>query len=168
MKKYLTALFIFFLALDQGTKLLVKSKMELYESIPVIKGLFNFTYVLNPGAAFGFLAKMDEAYRKYFFILVTLLAIIAVAFLMYKELKYKLRAVSYTLIIAGAFGNFIDRLYMGKVVDFLDFYIGAHHWPAFNIADSAITIGIGLLIIDILFMKRTDSLDNTQAEENGL
>lgn len=160
MKKLLFLVFIAVLGLDQWSKLKVQHSMELYESFPVIDGFFNITYVLNPGAAFGMLAKLDERFRQAFFIVITLLAIAAVSYLMYKEFHLKLRGLSYTLILSGAVGNFIDRIYIGKVVDFLDVYIGSSHWPAFNVADSAITVGITLLIIDMVYNKRDFTNDN--------
>lgn len=146
-------LFTILIIVDQVTKLMIKSKFVLYESVPVIDGFFNITYVLNPGAAFGILANLPETYRKGFFIIITIIAISAILYLMIKESHFKLRSVAYTLILSGAVGNFIDRVYMGKVVDFLDVYIKNHHWPAFNVADSAITIGVFLLILDMVFIN---------------
>ena len=159
MKRYLPLVFLL-VTVDQVTKFLVKHSFELYESKEVIPGFFNLTFVLNPGAAFGMLARMNESYRQLFFIAVTILAILAVIFLMYKELGHRLRTFSYALILSGAIGNFIDRLYLGKVVDFLDFYIKGYHWPAFNVADSSITIGIILLFIDIIFNKEKKDAHN--------
>lgn len=159
MKRYLPMVFLL-VTVDQVTKFWIKHSFELYESREVIPGFFNLTFVLNPGAAFGMLARMNESYRQLFFIAVTILAILAVIFLMYKELEHRLRAFSYALILSGAVGNFIDRLYMGKVVDFLDFYVKNYHWPAFNVADSSITIGITLLFIDIIFNKEAKNAHN--------
>jgi len=157
MKKYLLPFSVFIVLLDQWTKIYIKSNFELYEMRPVIDGFFSITYVLNPGAAFGMLAKLDESYRQIFFVVVTAIAIAAVAYLMYKEKEMKIRLVSYTLILAGAVGNFIDRVYMGKVVDFLHFYIKQYQWPAFNVADISISVGIGLLFLDyIILNKRSD------------
>lgn len=156
MRRKLSLLFLILLGLDQLTKLLVREQFELYESIPVVDGFFNLTYVLNPGAAFGMLGQLPELWRKWFFVAVTLIAIAAVVYLMYHERQHILRVYAYTCILSGAVGNFIDRVFIGKVVDFLDFYIGTYHWPAFNIADSAITVGIGLIILDILISKRED------------
>jgi signal peptidase II len=154
MKKYSIILFLLILALDQITKLYIKTHFFLYESKTVIDGFFNITYVLNPGAAFGFLAGLPASYRKVFFVIVTLIAIIIILRLLIKESNFKLRLISYTMILSGAVGNFIDRLYIGKVIDFLDFYIKNYHWPAFNVADSAISVGIFLLIVDILFVNK--------------
>lgn len=152
MKKYF---FVFFaiVVLDQITKILVVKTMDLYQSIPVVDGFFNLTYILNPGAAFGIMAELDDSFRQLFFIIVTIAAIIVVSVLAYKERIHRLRFFSYVLIISGAFGNLIDRIYIGKVIDFFDFYVGHYHWPAFNIADSSISVGIFLLIVDLLFVK---------------
>ncbi|WP_022849692.1 signal peptidase II [Limisalsivibrio acetivorans] len=154
MRKKLITLFTVILILDQATKVFVKETMHLHQSIEVIPGLFNITYILNPGAAFGFLAKLNESYRQIFFVLVTIAAVFAVLYLLYKEYDNRLRAFSYTLILTGACGNLIDRIYIGKVVDFLDFYVSRYHWPAFNIADSAITVGITILLMDLILEKR--------------
>ncbi|MGA1847215.1 signal peptidase II [Deferribacter abyssi] len=145
------------LILDQYTKYLIKKNFHLFEIKPIIKGFFNLTYILNPGAAFGFLANLNEKYRQLFFVLVTFIAVIIVIYLFIKENKSILRKISYSLILGGALGNFIDRLFIGKVVDFLDFYISTYHWPAFNVADSSISIGILLLILDMVIDKKEDS-----------
>jgi signal peptidase II len=155
MKKTLITIFVTIVALDQVTKAAISSGFSMHESRVVIPGFFSLTYVLNPGAAFGFLARLNESYRQIFFVAVTIIAIAAVAYLLTKEFQMKLRAYSYTLILSGAIGNLIDRIYIGKVVDFLDFYVSNHHWPAFNMADSAITIGISLLMLD-LFLHRKE------------
>ncbi len=161
MKKYVL-MFSLIVVIDQITKFLISHNMTLYQSIPIIKGFFNLTFVLNPGAAFGLLSGLDDAYRQIFFIVITLVAIAVVGFLAYKEKHYKMRFFAYVLIIAGAFGNLIDRIFVGKVVDFLDFYIGDYHWPAFNVADSSISIGIFFLIINIIFSKEEKRADKAQ------
>lgn len=154
MKKLLIAMSLVIVALDQWTKYYIKTHFMLHESKEVIKGFFDIVYVQNPGAAFGFLARLDDAYRRGFFVVVTIVAISAVAYLLVKEKDMKLRFFSYTLVLAGAVGNFIDRIYMGKVVDFLLFYYKTYQWPAFNVADMAISVGICLLVYDYLFIKR--------------
>jgi len=154
MKKFLLIFSALIVILDQWTKLYIKSNFELYDTKPVVDGFFSITYVLNPGAAFGFLAKLDESYRQIFFVIVTFIAIAAVTYLMVKERGMKIRLLSYTLILAGAVGNFIDRVYIGKVVDFLLFYYKSFQWPAFNVADISISIGIGILMIDYFFINR--------------
>ncbi len=157
MKKILLIIAAVIVALDQWTKLYIKDNFEMYELRPVIDGFFSITYVLNPGAAFGMLAELNESYRQLFFVVVTAIAILAVIYLMIKEQDMKVRLVSYTLILSGAVGNFIDRVYMGgKVVDFLHFYYNQYQWPAFNVADMAISVGISLLFIDYIILKKRD------------
>lgn len=160
MKKLLIAMSLLIVAVDQWSKYYIKTHFMLHESKPIIHGFFDIVYVLNPGAAFGFMAKLDEAYRRGFFVVVTVIAIAAVVYLLIKEQDMKLRLFSYTLVLAGAVGNFIDRIYMGKVVDFLLVYYKTYQWPAFNIADSAISIGICLLVYDYLFIKRGSNENN--------
>ena len=155
-----TGLIIFFavlLAADQISKLVVQEKMFLYESVTVIPGLFNITYVLNPGAAFGIFQNQPEIFRRVFFICVTVLAVILIFVMLRKDLNHRLRSIAYTMVIAGAIGNLIDRIRVGMVVDFLDFYWKSFHWYTFNVADVCITVGIGLLLIDMLFLEKKKS-----------
>ena len=140
--------------LDQVTKALIGFYLQPYHSISVIPGFFNLTHIHNPGGAFGFLAGADPIIRKIVFLFVSFLA---VALILWYYLKtpesYPILATDFAMIFGGAIGNLIDRIRTGKVVDFLDFYLGNLHWPAFNIADSAITIGIGIFILQLLFKK---------------
>jgi len=140
--------------LDQISKAVILHTMPLYHSIKVIPGFFSLTHIQNAGGAFGFLANQSSDVRYIFFIIVSSLAI-CVIFLLYKNTPktHSLLAAGFALIFGGAIGNLIDRFRFGKVVDFLDFYIGNLHWPAFNIADSAITIGIAIFIFHVLFKK---------------
>lgn len=156
--KIIYLVIIAIIVVDQWSKRIIVKNFNLYDSIPVIDGFFNITYVLNPGAAFGFLAKMSEQYRVFFFVVVTIVAIFLVVYLLIKEKKHILRKYSYTLILAGAIGNLIDRITIGKVVDFLDFYISKYHWPAFNVADISISCGVGLLLVDMFLEKRKSRL----------
>lgn len=150
MKKNILILLIgaaVIIALDQITKSAITARFVLHESYPVIDGLFNLVYVMNPGAAFGFLANASETFRSVFFIGITMAVILLIAYYVVKsESDNNLYAVSLTLIFSGAVGNLIDRVRFGAVVDFLDVYIGKAHWPAFNVADSSITIGAVLMI----------------------
>ena len=138
---------------DQLTKLYIDGSMKLYQSIPVIDGLFSITYLRNKGAAFSFLA--DASWRQPFFLLATLIAVIAIL-IAFKKLRdeQRLAAVSLTLILSGAVGNLIDRVRMGEVIDFLDVYWKNHHWPAFNVADSAICVGVAMLALDMFREER--------------
>ena len=141
--------------LDQATKLLVQRAFRLGESLPVLPGLFNLTYVLNPGAAFGLLAGAAAAFRGPFFIAISVLAIVLICYYHARYARDRpLPATGLALILGGAVGNLIDRLRVGMVIDFLDFYLGAYHWPAFNLADSGITVGVGLLFVEMLRERR--------------
>jgi signal peptidase II len=139
--------------IDQAAKVLVDRTMALYQSIPVIDGLFSITYMRNRGAAFSFLADFD--YRRPFFIAITLVAIAVIA-VTFRKLRddQRLAAFSLSLIFSGAVGNLIDRMRLGEVIDFLDVYWKTHHWPAFNVADSAICVGVALLALDMLREER--------------
>ncbi len=143
--------------LDQITKLLVLARMELHQSIQVISGFFSLTHVHNPGGAFGFLASNGSILRPLVFFGAAIVALILILYFHYKTPgSYRLLGAALALVFGGAVGNLIDRFRMGVVVDFLDFYIGTYHWPAFNIADSAITIGVGVFIYHIITNKLPD------------
>ena len=133
---------------DQGSKMSIMNALKLYEIREIIPGLFNLTYLHNTGAAFGFLASVSGMWKQWFFIGI---AVAALVFIMFLYSQYCLDKFIYTvalgLIGGGAVGNVLDRIRYGSVVDFFDFYIGVHHWPAFNVADSAICIGVGLFLL---------------------
>jgi len=140
--------------LDQFLKAYIGATMNLHESIPVIEGYFNITYVKNPGAAFGFLANSAPEYRSLFLISVTVIAIVLILYFISKNTaKEVFLTFSLSLILGGAAGNLIDRIRFGEVTDYLDFYISSYHWPAFNVADSAISLGAIVLVIEI-FKRR--------------
>jgi signal peptidase II len=146
--------------LDQLTKAWILATLRLHEGFPVIDGFFNIVHVRNPGAAFGFLAGVSPVFRSVFFLSVTLAAIVLILhYLRGSRNDEPSQVISLALIMAGAAGNLIDRVRFGEVVDFLDVYVGTHHWPAFNVADSAITLGVGLLLFEALF--RRDGSRNT-------
>ena len=148
--KYLVLLALtpLILVIDQLTKLYIDRSMHLYQSIPVIDGLFSITYLRNRGAAFSFLS--DASWRLPFFLVATVIAVIAIL-AAFKKLRddQRFAAASLTMILAGAVGNLIDRVRMGEVIDFLDVYWKSHHWPAFNVADSAICVGVAMLALDM-------------------
>lgn len=131
------------LVLDQLTKIIVDRTMPLHHTIPIIEGLFNLTYVRNTGAAFGIFAGSHEAFRLPFLIIVSVLAI-GFIFIMLKRLHGAETGLisALSLILGGAIGNLIDRIVYGEVIDFLDVYWSDYHWPAFNVADSCITVGV--------------------------
>lgn len=144
--------------LDQATKLLVERAFRLGESVPILPGFFNLTYVRNPGAAFGLLAGAAAAFRGPFFIGISLLAVVLISYYHARYARGRpLAEVGLALILGGAVGNLIDRLFReGMVVDFLDFHLGGYHWPAFNVADSGITVGVGLLLLQMLRERKDD------------
>jgi signal peptidase II len=141
--------------LDQFLKAYIVATMRLHESIPVIEGYFNITYVKNPGAAFGFLSNASPQFRSLFLISVTVIAIVLILYFISKNTsKEVFLTFSLSLILGGAVGNLIDRIRFGAVTDFLDFYISSYHWPAFNVADSAISLGALVLVVEV-FRRRT-------------
>jgi signal peptidase II len=137
------------LVVDQLTKLYIDRSMQMFQSIPVIDGMFNITYLRNKGAAFSFLSH--ASWRLPFFIAISSIAavVIVIAFNRLRD-DQRLAQVSLAMIFSGAVGNLIDRVRRGEVVDFLDVYWKAHHWPAFNVADSLICVGVALLALDML------------------
>ena len=146
------------LVLDQMTKIWVESSLALGETRTVIPGFFNLVFVLNPGAAFGFLADLEGSLRTYFFLGATGLAVVLIIHLLrtvQRQDYYLFTALA--LILGGALGNMIDRIRLGMVIDFLDFHLGSHHWPAFNVADIAISVGAVLLIVSFYKKKRHEA-----------
>lgn len=133
--------------LDQFTKIWVLHSFHLYESREIIPGFFNLVYVTNTGAAFSLLADLSSPWRDYFFFGVGSVAVIGLTignFVMSRENRWY--GPAFACIAGGALGNLIDRVRLGAVVDFLDIYVGRYHWPAFNVADSAICIGAAMFI----------------------
>jgi signal peptidase II len=147
------------LILDQLTKILVVHYLPLYSSLTVIPEFFNLVHVRNTGAAFSFMAGDFSTWRQTFFITVSVIGI-AVAFYIYRGLKSEDRwaRIALALILGGALGNLVDRVRLGEVIDFIDIYIGSYHWPAFNVADSAISIGAVLLLVVLLRSRDDQSL----------
>ena len=143
--------FLGILLLDQWTKSMVVQKLPLYQRVEVIEGFFNLTHVRNTGGAFGIFGGEKGGVGSLLFVVVSLIAIGAIVFLFIKIREdEKTLALSFSLVLSGAIGNLVDRLRYGEVVDFLDFHLSTYHWPAFNVADSAICIGIGLLALELL------------------
>jgi signal peptidase II len=133
--------------LDQLTKLWIMKALPLYSQKIILPGFFNIVHVTNTGAAFGILAGEKAMWRQFFFITIAVIALVVIC-VAYRQIKSKgfLFVTAIGLIAGGAIGNLIDRLRFGAVVDFLDFYLHTYHWPAFNVADSAISVGVGLFI----------------------
>ena len=144
------------LVLDQITKYLIQTHVRLNDSITVVPGFFNITHVRNRGAAFGILSTLPEFWRSAFFITVTLVAVAAISALIIKT-HDRLLVYAFSLIAGGALGNVVDRIRYGEVVDFIQWYVKSYYWPSFNVADSAISIGVALLAFEMLFGTNTKS-----------
>lgn len=142
------------LILDQFTKLYIVSRFTLYESVTILENFFNITYILNPGAAFGIFSERTADFRIPFFLTLSFLAVVGMVFF-YKSVTERLLRIAVSLILGGAVGNMIDRARLGEVIDFIDVHWYDSHWPAFNVADAAITIGVGLLILDMVIKEKT-------------
>ncbi|MCI5163794.1 MAG: signal peptidase II [Candidatus Electrothrix sp. AX5] len=147
---------------DQLSKLWILENFALYDSTAIIPGFFNLTFLRNSGAAFGMLSDMPLLWRQIFFISIAVVALVA---LIVMQRKMGRENIWYTLALSfiggGAVGNVIDRVLYGSVVDFLDVYIGKYHWPAFNVADSGITVGVTIFLLLQVFEKEAK-----QSEEN--
>ena len=141
------------LVLDQSSKLFADAMLEMYQAVAVIPG-FALTKVYNAGAAFSFLGDASGWQRWFFIVLTTMVSIILFAWLRRLGPGESRTALALALILGGAVGNLIDRLVYGYVIDFLDVYYGDWHWPTFNIADSAITVGAALMIVDAIFSNQ--------------
>ena len=144
--------------LDQVNKAAIWEYVPLYHSINVIPGFFDLTHVHNPGGAFGIFAQSSKGLRQFFFLALTSVAVVMI-FMFYRSIPHSHSWLSFglALIFGGALGNLIDRVRMGEVVDFLKFYIGRFQWPSFNIADSAVTVGVAIFIAHMVFGKMPDS-----------
>ncbi len=144
---------------DQLTKAWIVDSLRLYESVAIVPGFFNLVYVTNTGAAFSLLANFDSPWRHYFFLGVGSLAMVglSIAYLKLRKVN-KYYTLALALIAGGAAGNLVDRVRFGAVIDFLDLYVGRYHWPAFNVADSAICIGAGLFLVLNIFEVRTQEV----------
>ncbi|MBI9078357.1 MAG: signal peptidase II [Pseudodesulfovibrio sp.] len=147
------------IALDQATKLWVSNVMEVWTGKQVIPGFFNLVHVLNRGAAWGFLDSETIDWQRPLFIAITFIALGFIVYMLKTTNKSDTWMITgLGLIAGGAVGNLIDRIRLGVVVDFLDFYVNTAHWPAFNIADCALTIGAGCILLS-MFLNRNAETD---------
>lgn len=155
--KLVLNLLVVIVLLDQLSKFIVDRTMPLHHSIPVIENFFDLTYIRNTGAAFGLFAGSNAFLRLPFLVLFSLLAIGFIV-VMLKRLpeKEKLLITALSFILGGAIGNLIDRLLYSEVIDFLDFYWSAYHWPAFNFADSFISVGVMITFYRFITLKGDD------------
>jgi signal peptidase II len=161
MRKFHFLIALFVVLLDRATKWAVARNISLHDSIQLIPHIFYLTHVENRGAAFGLFADSPSQWKIGMLILFSVIAMIIVSTLLWRSgHSMTTTGVGLSLILGGAIGNLWDRLVSGRVVDFLLVYIGSYQWPAFNAADSAIVIGAGLLVYEILF-------DNSPAHEKS-
>lgn len=152
MRKFHFLIALSVLLLDRISKWVIAGKIGLHDSIQVIPGCFRITHVENTGAAFGLFADSPSQWKIALLVLFSVIALVIVAALLWRNSHAMTSTgVGLSLILGGALGNLWDRLIHGRVVDFLLFYIGQYQWPAFNVADSAIVVGAGLLVIEILY-----------------
>jgi len=155
MTFYLIALAI--ILLDQATKRVIVGTLQLGQGLPIVPGFFDLVFVLNPGAAFSFLATLPDSVRNPFFITISVTAVILILVYRTRHLQqHELASLSLALVLGGAIGNLIDRLRYGMVVDFLLVHVYEYHWPAFNVADSAISVGVTLMVLDMFLEWRRE------------
>ena len=150
------AIALIILVVDLLTKRWVESSLFFGQQIP-ITSYFNLVLTYNAGAAFSFLSE-ESGWQRWFLSSIAVGASVFIVYLLHKNKDQKLLCVSLSMILGGALGNLWDRITLGHVVDFLDFYVGSYHWPAFNVADAAIVVGASLLIIES-FQNKDDSKD---------
>lgn len=154
MRRFHFLIALLIVLLDRTTKWLVASNISMHDGIQVIPGFFRITHVENRGAAFGLFADSPAQWKVAMLVLFSIVALVVVTALLWRNSHaMTTTGIGLALILGGAVGNLWDRLLNGRVVDFLLFYIGQYQWPAFNVADSAIVCGAGLLVIEILFAK---------------
>jgi len=164
MRKYHILIATLVVVLDRLTKWLVAARIGVSDSVDVVPGLFRLTHVQNQGAAFGLFSESPSEWKLAMLILFSVEALAVVSALLWKNGNaMNATAVALSLVFGGALGNLWDRVASGKVVDFLDFYMGSHHWPAFNIADSAIVVG-ALLLLSEIFLAPQEEKVATQPE----
>lgn len=140
---------------DQATKAIVRTTLPLHESVPIVPGLLDFTHVRNTGAAFGLLNAVDFPFKTVVIATIATVALLGVALYASGLGHHQILArLGLALIIGGAAGNLIDRVSVGSVVDFVDVYWRTHHFWAFNVADSAISVGVAVMILDMIGVSR--------------
>lgn len=157
MRKYFFLIAGIVLLLDRLAKWAVARNIALRDSVTVIPGFFHLTNVQNTGAAFGLFAESSAQWKVGALVSFSVIALVIVSGLLWKNgHAFSTTTIGLSLILGGATGNLWDRMMSGRVVDFLDFYVGSYHWPAFNVADSAIVVGAILLVSEIVFAKSGD------------
>ena len=162
LRKYQLLIAALVVLADRAAKWLVETRIALYDSISVAPGFFSLVHAQNRGAAFSMFANSPGEGRVTGLIVASVLGIVVAAVLLWKSgPALTATSVGLSLVLGGAMGNLWDRLVYGHVTDFLDFHLGRYEWPAFNVADSAITVGAFLLVADILFGKPEEAIEPT-------
>jgi signal peptidase II len=164
-----TGAFLIVLVLDLATKIAIDANLSYADRISVIPGFFYLTHVRNTGAAFGLFSDAPQLYRMVFFISVSLIAV-GIIITFYRKLSPgdKLAALALGLILGGAIGNLIDRIFRQEVVDFLHFRLWrGYSWPDFNVADSAIVVGVGLLVLELLASEGEQRVSASDGDSNS-
>jgi signal peptidase II len=152
MRKYLLLTSVLVVALDCLTKWLVQQNLPLYGEADLIPGLLRLTHLENPGAAFSLFADSPGPWAGRLLLLFSLVALVVISVLLWRNShELNLTSFSLALFLGGTVGNLLDRLLRGRVTDFIDFYVGLHHWPPFNVADSAIVVGALMLAGKAIF-----------------
>jgi signal peptidase II len=150
---------------DQAAKLAAMAHLPGREPVEIIPGFMQLIYVLNRGAAFGFLNRADIDWQVPFFLVVTLAAAVLLIYMLRTALaRIRLQAAAIGLVLGGALGNAVDRVRLGAVIDYLDVYVGDYHWPAFNLADAAITCGVGLVLIAQFTSRHASDADRNRSD----
>jgi signal peptidase II len=151
------------LVADQLSKWYIQQSIALYESIPVIDSFFHITHVRNSGGAFSLLANADDVIRIPFFVVASIIAIGALLYLLRQVANHqKVLLFALAGVLGGALGNGVDRIRLGQVTDFLDFHWRGYYWPAFNVADSFITIGVSILLLHSLFASHSGEVAGSE------
>ena len=159
MRKYHIIIAALVVLLDRISKWAVSQRITLHDSIDVVPGIFRLTHVQNQGAAFGLFSESPSEWKVTMLILFSVAALAVVSTLLWKNGNaMNATAIALSLVFGGALGNLWDRVLNGRVIDFFDFYLGSHHWPAFNVADSAIVIGALLLLSEIFMAPQEEKV----------
>ncbi len=149
---FITAIAVVVFLGDQVTKAMVESSIPEHSVIPVLPRIFNLTHVKNAGAAFGLFSDSPAPWKTTVLVVVSAALLLTVVAIVWRHRRLQWEAgVGLALILGGALSNLVDRIRVGRVVDFLDVYFHSYHWPAFNLADSAIVVGAGFLILQVIF-----------------
>lgn len=156
---------------DRATKLLIEARISVYDTVPVIPGIFNLVYTRNRGAAFGILQSAPESIRLLLLVGLALGILAMIAWMLWQATRLAapgsaINRVALSLVMGGAIGNLYDRIVHGSVTDFLQVFLGSYEWPSFNVADSAIFCGAALMAIDILFSSPKQTSTNHAPETN--